>query len=100
MPPRNEGGIALPPLLHGEAAGADPGPNPGAAAPPTNTTAPPAPAAAARRPKAKPPSPLTGHPQQWACLVRDCAISLGRRENNVKGYTRPGVVNRQVGVLG
>jgi hypothetical protein len=29
--------------------------------------------------------------------VRDCAISLGRRENNVKGYTRPGVVNRQVG---
>jgi hypothetical protein len=100
MPPRNEGGIALPPLLHGEAAGADPGPNPGAAAPPTNTTAPPAPAAAARRPKAKPPSPLTGHPQQWACLVRDCAISLGRSGNNVKGYIRPGVVNRQVGVLG
>ena len=32
--------------------------------------------------------------------MRDCAISLGRRENNVKGYTRPGVVNRQVGVLG
>jgi hypothetical protein len=32
--------------------------------------------------------------------VRDCAISLGRSENNVKGYIRPGVVNRQVGVLG
>ena len=77
-----------------------PCPNPGAAAPPTNTTAPPAPAAAARRPKAKRPSPLTGHAQQWACLVRDCAISLGRKENNVKGYTRPGVVSRQVGVLG
>eukprot|EP01052_Picozoa_sp_SAG31_P042740 SAG31_NODE_6883_length_1861_cov_1.564699_2_plen_87_part_01 len=35
-----------------------------------------------------------------ARLVRDCAAAAGRSEANVKGYIRPGVVKRQVELLG